>query len=190
MLLTACTGLAANAQFALGVKAGLSSSGVDVKNFKSTMTQLKDDANITGYHGGVFVRAKRNNIFLQPEAYLTSSGGKVEVSDGANVTVEKMKFTRLDVPVMVGYSVLNILRIQAGPVASVLLNGEFRTDDLDQYMNKTDWGYQAGIGLDIGNITADLRYEDIKRKYENQNTSFEVNNRQIILSLGFKLLGR
>jgi hypothetical protein len=182
--------LAANAQFAFGVKAGLSSSGVDVDNFKNTLTQLKDEDNITGYHGGIFLRAKRNNIFLQPEAYLTSTGGKIEVTDGANVTVQKMQFTRLDVPVMVGYSFLNILRIQAGPVASVLLNGEFNKDDIDQYMNKNDWGYQAGIGLDIGNITADLRYEDIKRKYENQTTSFDVRNRQVIFSVGFKVFGR
>ena len=125
VMLLAFTGLAAQAQFALGVKAGLSSSGVDVKNLKSTVAQLKDEDNITGYHGGIFLRAKRNNIFLQPEAYLTSSGGKVEVSSGTSVNVEKFKFTRLDVPIMVGYSVLYILRVQAVPIASVLLNGEF-----------------------------------------------------------------
>lgn len=190
LVLVTGTGLAAQAQFALGIKAGLSSSGVDVKNFKNTVTQLKDEDNITGYHGGIFLRAKRNNIFVQPEAYLTSSGGKVEVGDGANVSVEKMEFTRLDVPVMVGYSFLNILRLQAGPVASVLLNGEFSKNDIDQYMNTMDWGYQAGIGLDIGNITADVRYEDIKRKYENQGMSYDINNRQIILSVGFKILGK
>ena len=188
-------GMVAQAQITLGFKAGASSSQVDIKNLKSSVSDFKAADDITGYHAGAFLRLKAAGFMLQPEAYFTSTGGKVQVTDtgnGTNVETEKFTFNRLDVPLLVGYNFFNVLRVQAGPVASVLVNGKFRDQELENYLNKSDWGYQAGVGFDIGNFTADLRYENVKRDYTNntQNTSFDIDNQQFIFSLGFKLLGR
>jgi hypothetical protein len=193
-LVTLATGMVAQAQVALGLKGGISSSNVDVKNVKNTFTQFKDKDNITGYHLGAFVRVKAGNWLVQPEGVFTSSGGKVAVIQDPNGTAvetnEKFKFNRLDVPVLLGYSFFNFAHIQAGPVASVLMSGKFQGQDLQNYLDKTDFGWQAGFGLDIGNVTADVRYERVKREYTNQGSSFDVGNQQVILSLGFKILGK
>lgn len=195
LLVMLTTGVVAQAQIALGLKAGVSSSQVDVKNLRNSIGDFKAADDITGYHAGAFLRLKAAGFLLQPEAYFTSTGGKVAISDTGNgpiVNTEKFTFNRLDVPLLVGYNFLNVARVQAGPVASVLINGKLGSQRLEDYMNKSDWGWQAGVGFDLGNFTADLRYENVRRDYTNasQNTSYEVGNNQFILSLGFKLLGK
>jgi opacity protein-like surface antigen len=195
MLVTVTTVVVAQAQVALGLKAGASSSQVDVKNLRNSISEFKAADDITGYHAGAFLRLKAAGIILQPEAYFTSTGGKIEVSDtgsGTNINTEKFTFNRLDVPLLVGLNFFKVARVQAGPVASVLVSSKLGSQSLEEYMNKSDWGWQAGVGFDIGNFTADLRYENVKRDFTNatQNTSFDVSNNQFIFSLGFKLLGK
>lgn len=192
LLLVGITGLAAQAQFAVGVKGGLSSSGVDVKNARNTLTQLKDVNNITGYHLGAFTRVKVANFFIQPEAYFATSGGRLQEQDVQNNSVNEIKarFNRFDVPVMAGLTFLKFGRIQAGPVASVLMGSRLDGQKIKDYLGKTDWGYQIGAGVDISNLTLDVRYENIRREYTNQNTSFDLSNQQVILSLGIKLIGK
>ncbi len=185
-------GFSAQAQFTLGIKGGLSSSGVDVKNAKNTLNQLKDSDNITGYHLGAFTRLKIDNFFLQPEAYFATSGGKLEQTDMQNSTIDEVKarFTRLDVPLMLGFSFLKVGRVQAGPVASVIVGSKIGDQRIKDYLNKTDWGFQIGAGVDISNLTLDVRYENVNRDYTNQNSSFNLSNQQVIVSLGIKLLGK
>ncbi|WP_347159686.1 porin family protein [Pontibacter chitinilyticus] len=196
MFLLLTTAFVAKAQvFTLGIKAGVSSSSIDVKNIENNLTQFKEGDNITGYHAGAFLRLNAGKVFLQPEGLFTYTGGKVEYSDDPNTTdlhVEKFKFTRLDVPLLLGYKLFNVVHVNAGPVASVLLNGKFEGDKIDQYLNNAEWGWQAGIGLDIGNLVADLRYQTVKSDYaaDAQQNSFDIHNGQIMLSLGLKLLGK
>lgn len=189
------TGLAANAQFfTAGVKAGVSSSSVNIKDPVGTVTQFKESDNITGYQVGAFTRFKIGNILLQPEAAFAYSGGKVEVNNDPNtasVEVEKFKFNRLDVPILLGYSLFKVVRINAGPVASMVVSGKLEGDKIDEYLDNSDWGWQAGLGVDIGNITADVRYERLDRNYtDNMDTGYDISNEQVILSLGLKLFGK
>jgi hypothetical protein len=190
---TLATGMVAQAQVAFGVKGGISSSQVDVKNIRNNFTQFRDKDNITGYHLGAFLRLKTGSLFIQPEGMLSSSGGEVAITQTENGTVvettEKFKFNRLDVPLLVGLSLFDVARIQAGPVASVLMSGKLGDQDLESYMDKADIGWQAGIGFDIGQLTADVRYERVKREYTNPDAGFDVGNEQLILSLGFKIFG-
>ena len=89
-----------------------------------------------------------------------SAGGTV---NSRNVDI---KFTNIDLPVLVGVRLAKVFRINAGPVLT------FRTSDngnlgntFDQYANDRDYfrkgliGYQAGIGFDLGKLVLDLRYE-------------------------------
>lgn len=187
------TSVAAKAQIQAGVKAGLSTANVEIQEVRNDPWQYAKAENVTGYHAGAFVRMSFGGLFLQPEAILTSTGGKVEVSsadDTLPVHVEDIKFNRLDVPLMVGYNFFNVFRVQAGPVASSLLSARREGQDIKEYMNNSDWGLQAGVGVDIGSITADVRYERINRQFTNpdQHTGMEFNNQQFIVSLGYKLI--
>ena len=73
-----------------------------------------------------------------------------------------------------------------------MVSGKFKDQRLQDYTNNYDLGWQAGIGFDIGNITTDLRYERVNREFTGipDNGSFGVGNQQLILSLGFKIIGK
>ncbi|MFD3003349.1 porin family protein [Pontibacter toksunensis] len=192
MMALLATSVAAKAQLQAGVKAGLSTANVEIQQLRNDPWQYTKAENVTGYHAGAFARLQVAGLFVQPEAILTSTGGKIEVSgtDNIGVRVENFKFNRLDVPIMIGYNFLNVVRVQAGPVSSTLLSARQEGQDIKQYMENADWGFQAGVGLDIGSITADVRYERINRQLTNtaQQTGMQVNNQQFIFSLGYKLI--
>ncbi|QCR23538.1 porin family protein [Pontibacter sp. SGAir0037] len=185
--------MSAQAQFSLGIKGGVSSSKVSIDGTDNT-SQYRDPQNITGYHGGLFARIQVASIFIQPEALFASSGGKITFMDQTTATPtnseEEFKFSRLDVPVTVGVNLLNFFRVQAGPVASIMLNEYEGTDrSLESYKSKTDFGLQAGVGIDISSLTLDLRYERIKRNFTSSlSTDPSVLNEQFILSLGYKFI--
>ena len=93
---------------------------------------------------------------------------------------------------MVGLKMFNILRIQAGPIASINVNSEIKdamdtVQDVD-YKNATI-GYQAGLGVDIGNLIIDAKYESSLDKATGNVGNFSTDQRmnQWILSVGFKL---
>ncbi|WP_345161591.1 porin family protein [Nibribacter koreensis] len=182
----------AQAQFALGLKAGISSSSVDIKNASSNTAQFKDEDNITGFHAGAFARVQLGGFFVQPEGVFSASGGKVEIQEAVSgdKKVEEMGFSHLDVPVLVGYNFLKVARLYAGPVASILVSSDFGDEKIDQYFDSADWGYQVGAGLDISRLTLDVRYERLTRTYaDDAANKFDVAGKQIIFSLGYKLIG-
>ena len=180
LLIAVC--ISAQAQFSLGIKGGV--------NFSKINTDNLNESTRTGYQAGVFARFG-NAFYLQPEAYLSSTGGKFTSTDGsfhANVN-----FTNLSVPLLLGHSFgsknLNF-RLMAGPIYTYALsksesfsdNANAAIADFGHYKNSTI-GFQAGGGVDIGPITADLRYEGGLTK-----VSDDFGQRQNLwaLSVGFK----
>jgi hypothetical protein len=184
VLMLVAVGISAKAQFSLGVKGGVNFSKIATDNLKESTT--------TGYQAGLFARFG-SSWYIQPEVYVGSSGGKFsDVTNPANYTGD-VKFTTLNVPLLLGKqfgaSTLNF-RIMAGPVYSYLMNksenfsANFNNAyaDFGNYKNST-LGYQAGAGIDIGPITVDLRYEGGLTKV---NESYGQRQNLWALSAGFK----
>lgn len=181
-------GMSAKAQFTLGLKGGINFSKLNTDNFTQS--------SVTGYQLGAFARFGKG-LYLQPEIYAGSKGGQFNFeSNGSNTGGSaKVRFTTLDVPVLIGESFgaksFNI-RAMVGPVYSYVLdrNSTFSQNlsaaytDLGDY-NHSTLGYQAGLGVDLGNIAIDARYEggltSINKKYGERPNLFN-------LSLGFKIL--
>ncbi|SFU93903.1 Outer membrane protein beta-barrel domain-containing protein [Pontibacter akesuensis] len=189
-----CLSMAAQAQtFQAGIKGGLSSSNVTLTDLQNDPMQYTKAENVTGYHAGAFARLQILGILLQPEFILATSGGKVEVTDNTSSTsvhVQKFRFDRIDVPLLLGYNFFKVARVQAGPVASNLITAKQESRNVKEFFAGSDWGYQAGLGVDIGNLTLDVRYENINRKYTNtvQQSGGKVRNEQFLVSLGLKLI--
>ena len=108
-------------------------------------------------------------------------------------TAVKQNINRIDIPVLVGFK-LKILKLEAGPVASFIIsnNSDLKTiTEYDMQWNKATIGYQAGIGLDVGKIALDVKYEGNLSKLGtginigNTTTSFDTRLNQIIVSIGF-----
>lgn len=174
--------ISAKAQFSLGVKGGVNFSKIGSDNF--------NDKNLTGYQAGLFARVG-NGVYLQPELYLSGTGGKFESNDNNTAFSGKVRFTNLNVPLLVGKSFgqkdLNF-RIMAGPIYTYTLDQSTSVSNnvgnAFSDFNKSNIGFQAGAGVDIGSITADLRYEGGLTKVSD---SFAKRQNLWALSVGFKI---
>lgn len=190
------TGLTAMAQipkFTFGIKGGVNYSNLKTKD------DLTDENSIMGYQAGVFTRVGAAGLYFQPELYLGTKGNEytsIETSSGMMDVKGKIKFTTLDLPLLVGTKIgtnkLN-LRFMAGPIVSFVIDEDNNlgtaynsVTDFGNYKKQT-FGFQAGSGVDLGNLTFDVRYEaglsnvSQSEKYSQQQNLFH-------LSLGFKLL--
>jgi len=180
--------ISANAQFSLGIKGGMNISKINNDNYS--------ESTVAGYQFGAFARIG-NGLYVQPELYVGSKGGQFNYETSGTNTggSAKVRFTTLDVPVLLGKSFgassLNF-RIMAGPIYSYILNtDESFSDnlgaayrDLGNYKNST-LGCQAGAGIDLGNISIDARYEggltQVNEKFGQRQNLWHI-------SLGFKIL--
>lgn len=176
--------IGAKAQFNLGIKGGV--------NFSKINTDNLNESTKTGYQAGLFARFG-GGVYLQPEVYLGSRGGKFE-SNNNNVSGD-VRFTTLNVPLLIGGRIAGTdkvnLRVMAGPIYSYNLDksqnfsAQFSSAyaDFGNY-KKSTLGYQAGAGVDLGAITADVRYEGNLTKI---NDSYGQRPSLWAVSVGFKI---
>jgi hypothetical protein len=182
--LLAVTLAGAKAQSTLGIKGGV--------NFSKIKTDNLSESTTTGYQAGIFARLG-TGLYLQPEVYLGSRGGKFEANTTGNTTGAsgKVTFTTLNVPLLLGTTIFSAgsinLRAMAGPIYSYNLSEDRDLGaafaDFGEYKNST-LGFQAGAGIDLGNITADLRYEGGLTKI---NERYGQRANLWALSVGIKL---
>lgn len=146
--------------FQLGIKGGLNFS-----KLKSDDGSFLSSSNKIGYQVGLYTRFG-GLIHLQPELYLTGKTSEAEVELNGNRFTSDVNFTNLDLPVLVGtrIGVGNVgVRLQAGPLFSFVVDksvGDALKDVInpDSYKN-TAVQFVGGIGVDLGNLRGDLRYE-------------------------------
>lgn len=174
--------------FNLGLKAGL--------NFAKLESNFASDENRLGYQAGAWARVGVAGFYVQPEAYLAGKGGEFKSNnESGSIDAEgKVRFTTLDVPVLLGTKVglgpVNV-RFMAGPVVSFVLDKDLSGNDvLDAYKKDNykdqNWGAQFGAGVDISSVTLDLRYEAGLTNVTDNDAIKKQNLWQ--LSLGFKIL--
>jgi len=183
-MLLAAVSISARAQFNLGIKGGVNFSHIDADNFHNS--------SITGYQAGLFARVG-GGIYLQPEVYISSCGGDFDSYQNNTAYSGHVRFTNLDVPVLLGlrFGPKNLnLRVMAGPVYNYILskdesfssNFTGALNDFGHYNNST-LGYQAGAGIDLGNVTLDARYQG---GLSHLNSDFGQTQRLWAISVGFK----
>lgn len=146
-----------------GIKAGGNSANFNFEAIDSPDAILTEASEAQwGFHAGGFLRINLAMIYIQPEVYFTSSGGKFTYNDpNASVGDELKTFdmNRVDVPLLVGVK-LGPFRINVGPSAHILVSNKSSIDDIKANVNNATWGYQAGIGFDLfKKLTLDARYE-------------------------------
>lgn len=194
LLLTTAISFGQNRNFKFGVKGGTNLSnlrGGDVVATDDPSVKIGNaDVRLTGFVGGVFLRLG-STLFIQPELLLSQKGGAFNVyrdglSDGKNTV--NVRFTNLDLPVLVGIRIGDVLRINAGPIASLRLseNGGLRkalndvgAKSVRDNFNQAALGYQTGVGFDIGNLSLDLRYEGNVTNVMDVNTDNSNFNSQL-----------
>ncbi len=174
LLVLAAFGFHIQAQnFTFGLKAGLSTGDVTPSKLGSIILKSQYDslglavnnANY-GFHFGIFARIQLSALFIQPEAVFNSSKVDFNVRNltgGASIdSIRSESYQNLDVPVIVGAKYFGILRVGVGPVAHIHLTSSsdlLNYHGYGQMFMTATYGYQAGVGLDLGHVGVDLRYE-------------------------------
>ena len=153
--------------FQFGIKGGVNMAKFKIKN-------TFDSDNKTGYYGGLWARIGGAGIHLQPELYLSGKNSVLLNTVGQD---NKVKFTSLDLPILLGTKIGAAgfgLRFNAGPVIT------FNLDDEQNFSNAASSSFkgkfkdklfaaQFGAGLDIGKLSVDLRYETGLSKINDKN---------------------
>lgn len=192
------TSTAASAQFfTLGPKVGFSSSRFSLEEAQS----VRAGSSTIGFHAGVFTRLTVLGIYVQPEVLFTQAGGQIEVRDEVSDNfdqIQDLTYNKLDVPVMLGFRIGDVLRINAGPSFSLILGQDARTEgttaEVRNNYESSTVGYQIGGGLDIGRLVLDVRYEGNLSKLGDsvqlggRRFDTDYRNNQFSVGLGFKLL--
>ena len=191
---------AAQAQFAFGLKGGL-------------QTQLKNPNDITigtgdtsfnfgvkdlkfGTQFGAWFRIG-GTVFLQPEIVFNSNRTDFKVGETpASEIVKTEKYQHLDIPILVGFTA-GPIRLHGGPVGHYFLSSASELTDFKGYAERWKqftWGWQAGLTLGTGRISADIRYEGNFNKFGEQVTffgdqyHFSNNPARLVLALNFAIV--
>lgn len=178
--------------------------GYDGKEVRDNLKESFDTR--TGAVGGIYARFGRT-LFIQPEVLVSTKGGTmtIEKTDGESDISQKVKFkfTNIDVPLLIGLKG-GPFRVLAGPIASFRvgdnqsLSDAFRhyTSNVNNSLSEATFGYQLGVGLDIGAFSLDVRKEgsftniatfDVYGSSGQAGTSVKQKIDSWQVTLGFKL---
>ena len=158
-----------NAQlFNYGIKAGIGFSSLKIDDITgisdgSDVYDLVTGDGVMGYHVGLQGRIDLAILQFQPELYFNAGGGTVEqVVDGGATEILDVKFTRLDIPLLIGFK-MGPARLNVGPVGSFVLSETNGLSEIQPgyefFTSAMTWGFQAGLGVDFGKFALDARYE-------------------------------
>jgi hypothetical protein len=184
------------AKFNFGIKIGYNAS-----KLSTSLDSIKESF-ASGFHVGVFVRIG-GRLYLQPEAYYTLQGCTFQndVAGTVNDWKQKVNVGTLDVPVLVGFKIINgdfiNWRIFAGPEVSFVVNSKIKDVSLtgpitSSDLNTVNWYIQAGTGVDLWFLSLDLRYQmglnDMIKTATSGSSTYSLNatNNMFVVSLGFK----
>jgi hypothetical protein len=150
-----------------GIKGGINLSNIAIDNNFSVNVD-KSLATKTGYLVGAYARVGKK-MFLQPEVFFSAKDYEVNALNALTKSNDVVSFSQksIDVPILVGLK-LGPVRVLAGPVASYSFSADASANNaLKTYFsgtpreisNRSNFSYQAGIGLDILSLSLDVRYQ-------------------------------
>lgn len=205
-LVVACT--YASAQLSFGLKAGYNSS----LNLKSLNDVETGDYNLNslnsemsnGFHAGAFVRLG-SKLYFQPELLYSMQRNEYQVSisdlnsSAVEVGTKMVKFSTVDVPLLVGVKLLDLklmnLRVFAGPKLRLNAGSSLdwknvsstNIDKLEGDFKSANIGLEAGAGIDVLMFTLDARFNLINDLYQADWQTKPDMNSNLVISLGWKL---
>lgn len=170
-----------------GIKGGLNfGSTGDFQNEIANNVENPDDK--IGYHLGLFAKADLGIIYLRPELIYTQLNSEYSIGD--------LEVKKIDLPILVGIDVIGPLHMFAGPSLQYIVDTDFETNtanfDLGDAQDDFTVGLQVGVGVNIGNLGLDLRYERGLSENEAQfsglsNSRIDTRPEQLIVALSLSL---
>ncbi|QTN38660.1 PorT family protein [Cryomorphaceae bacterium] len=185
--------------FQLGARAGVGRSDIRINEELSipggATVEVRPGEPRTAFHVGAYTRFKVLGFYVQPELLYTNLPAEVDfintaTQEEADVIVN---INRLDIPVLVGIK-LGPIRLNAGPTFNTILSTSDDADGGDLEFATASFGWQYGVGVDLGKFLIDLKaegsFDDPVQGVNDGNTSYDLNGNmhQVLLSIGYRIL--
>lgn len=130
---------AARAQnFSFGLKAGANLSNFTGGNFDDVKKK-----SLVGFHGGAYFRFKFAGFSLQPEAFISTQGARIDSVSGSY----DWKVTYVNVPVMAQYNFPGGFYLEAGPQVGFKVSEDVENETLKNFAKNLDLSLGAGLGI-------------------------------------------
>ena len=144
-----------------------------------------------GYHVGIYGKLNIGRLYVRPELVYT------RIASGYNVAGNNVYSTsKLDLPILLGINIIGPVHIFAGPALQATLKSDFEDLNINDLESDYTVGANFGVGVNLGRLGIDVRYERGFSENEAQFVSTNVTNiegrvdsrpSQVIFSLSFKL---
>lgn len=141
-----------------GVKAGLSynKNGDLIQSVGEGGQDIVEGAEgKTGYHFGLWGKLDFPKIYLRPELVYSKTKSSYDVAGGS----QDYDVSKLDLPVLLGYKLIGPLHIFAGPAFQYTLKNDLGDLEVEDVENDFTVGLNAGVGVNLGRLGLDVRYE-------------------------------
>lgn len=168
----------AQAQFSFGIKGGMNTQtnkpqdiivGGGDTSFNFGVEKLK-----FGTQFGLYARFGEK-VFFQPELIFNSNKTDYKIGESSvGEVIKNERYQHLDLPLLLGFT-LGPVRVHGGPVGHYFLSSKSELTDFDGYAarwKQMTWGWQAGLTIGTGRISADIRYEGNFNKQGDHITFF------------------
>nr|WP_299074500.1 outer membrane beta-barrel protein [uncultured Allomuricauda sp.] len=178
-----------------GIKAGLSynKNGDLIGSVGDAGQNIVEGAEgKAGYHVGFWGKLDFPKIYLRPELVYSKTKSSYNV-DGASNDYD---ISKIDLPVLLGYKLVGPLHVFAGPAFQYTLKNDLGDLEVEDVENDFSVGLNVGLGVNLGKIGVDVRYE---RGFSENEAEFIGNNitdisgrvdsrpSQVIFALSLKL---
>ncbi|MCK4561381.1 MAG: PorT family protein [Flavobacteriaceae bacterium] len=175
----------------VGVKGGLNyNSNGDLRGDIENI-HISSDGD-TGFHIGGFAEINLPlALYLRPELVYTHT--KSDYNEQGNLSINK-----IDVPILIGFSVFKIGKIFAGPSFQYIISTDLKGSDVFNDIQENGFdnfstGLQFGAGVELGKLGVDLRWErglsDTEAKFTSDaigEIKIDTRPQQFILSVYYK----
>lgn len=195
--LLALTPIFVQAQFKIGLRAGMSTTDLSKEKVQTNGLELAINEANYGYHLGFFMRGHLGErLYVQPEFLFNSNSVDFQLEGFMNSVGDRIlteKYQNLDIPFMLGLK-FGPLRLEGGPVGHVHIRSKTELDELDGYEQRFEdfqLGYQVGGGFDIWRFLIDVRYEGNFNDFgehmriAGEEVKFSQNPSRIVFTLGY-----
>lgn len=141
-----------------GIKAGLSynKNGDLISSVGEGGQDIVEGAKgKAGYHVGVWGKLDFPKIYLRPELVYSKTKSSYDVEGNS----QDYDISKLDLPVLLGYKLIGPLHVFAGPAFQYTLKNDLEGLEVEDVENEFTVGLNAGVGVNLGNVGLDVRYE-------------------------------
>lgn len=122
-----------------------------------------------GYHVGIFGKIELAKIYIRPEIVYTRTTSSYDI-DGASTD---FNISKIDVPVLVGINLIGPLHFFIGPDFQYQVENDLEGFSINEAEKDFTVGLHVGIGVNLGRIGLDVRYE---RGFSENEVNFIGNN--------------